>query len=169
MTTINLLKASSFRNATAISQIYTSCSKINGSRSQGMSMCSMQAMIRMAVCACFCLLALTRPTTFLVPQSSRATIPCISNLETAVLVLDSSQTTFQANQNSRMAQLSEISSSMETRAHTLYQMDKSNLLVGMEFILLSLSLLACSLSSSGMLLCLVSKTLSVAINQWLES
>ena len=78
-TTINLLMALSLHNATAISQTYTSCSKINGLRLPRMSMFSMQAMTRMAACACFCLLALTRPTTFLVLQSSKAITLCISS------------------------------------------------------------------------------------------
>ena len=78
-TTISSLKASSFPNATAISQIYTSCSKINGSRLQRMSMCSMQAMTRTVVCACFYLLVLTKPTTFSVPQFSKAIILCINS------------------------------------------------------------------------------------------
>ena len=79
MTTINSLRDLSFHNATVISRIYTSCSRINGLRLPRMSMCSMQAMTRTVACACFCLLALTRPTTSLVPQSSKATIPCISS------------------------------------------------------------------------------------------
>lgn len=81
-----------------------------------------------------------------------------------MLVSDLFQTMFQENLSSLMVQLSGSSSSLETKAHTLYQMDKSNLLAGMEFILVNSSLLACFLSSSGMLLYLASKILSVAIS-----
>ena len=81
-----------------------------------------------------------------------------------MLVLDLFQTTFQEKLNSLMVQLSGSFSSLETKARTLYQMDKSNLLAGMEFILVSSSLLACFLSSSGMLLYLALKILLVAIS-----
>ena len=63
-----------------------------------------------------------------------------------------------------MVQLLDSSSSMVTKANTPFLMDKSNQLAGGEFMLLNLSLLACSLSFTGMLLCLVSKILSVVIN-----
>ena len=81
-----------------------------------------------------------------------------------MLVLDSFQTTFQEKLNSLMVQLSGSSSNLETKAHTLFQMDRSNLLAGMEFILVNSSLPAYFLSSTGMLLCLASKILLVVIS-----